>query len=88
MAAMTLKPLVRWLACCHIAPALSAAIVLGLLLTGIGIGFFHLGRPALVWMNERYLLETYTSDRPVPVEVAGATLAQIWRRLLFTQQPA
>jgi AcrR family transcriptional regulator len=40
---------------------------------------------ALVWMNERYLLETYTRDRPVPVEVAGATLAQIWRRLLFPQ---
>src|SRR5438067_8094969 len=38
VAAMTLKPLIRWLACCRIAPALSAAIVLGLLLTGIGIG--------------------------------------------------
>jgi AcrR family transcriptional regulator len=38
---------------------------------------------ALVWMNERYLLETYTRDRDVSVEVAGATLAQIWRRLLF-----
>jgi AcrR family transcriptional regulator len=39
---------------------------------------------ALVWMNERYLLETYARDRPIPVEVAGATLAQVWRRLLFT----
>jgi AcrR family transcriptional regulator len=43
---------------------------------------------ALVWMNERYLLETYARERPVPVEVAGATLAQIWRRVLFTQPPA
>jgi TetR/AcrR family transcriptional regulator, ethionamide resistance regulator len=39
---------------------------------------------ALVWMNERYLLETYTRDRDVPVEVAGATLAQIWQGLLFS----
>ncbi len=51
-AAMTLKPLIRWASCCHIPPALSAAIVLGLLVSAIGIGFFQLGRPALAWMNE------------------------------------
>jgi AcrR family transcriptional regulator len=55
-------------------------------------GFTKLDYPgetarALVWMNERYLLETYARDRPVPVEAAGATLAQIWRRVLFTQPP-
>ena len=51
-AGMALKPLIRWLSCCHIPPALSAAIVLCLLVAAIGIGFFHLGRPALTWMNE------------------------------------
>src|SRR5882672_3686330 len=52
VAAMTLKPLIRWLDDCHIRPAFSAALVLGLLVAGISIGFFQLGRPALVWMNE------------------------------------
>lgn len=36
---------------------------------------------ALVWMCERYLSETFTRDLDVPVEVAGATLADIWRRV-------
>ena len=52
MAGMTLKPLIRWSSCCHIPPALSAAVVLCLLVAAIGIGFFQLGRPALTWMNE------------------------------------
>jgi predicted PurR-regulated permease PerM len=51
-AAMALKPLIRWLSCCHIPPALSAAVVLCFLVSAIGIGFFQLGRPALMWMNE------------------------------------
>jgi predicted PurR-regulated permease PerM len=49
---MTLKPLIRWLSYCRIRPALSAAVVLCLLVTATGIGFFQLGRPALRWMNE------------------------------------
>ncbi len=52
MAGMTLKPLIRWLSSFHIPPALSAAIVLCLLVAAVGIGFFQLGRPALTWMNE------------------------------------
>ena len=52
VAAMTLKPLIRWLSYCHIQPALSAAVVLCLLVSGITIGFFQLGRPALAWVNE------------------------------------
>ncbi len=52
VAGMTLKPLIRWLSCCHIPPALSAAVVLLLLMGAIGIGFFQLGRPALTWMND------------------------------------
>jgi predicted PurR-regulated permease PerM len=52
VAGMTLKPLIRWSSCCHIPPALSAAVVLGLLVAAVGVGFFQLGRPALTWMNE------------------------------------
>ena len=52
VAGMTLKPLIRWSSCCHIPPALSAAVVLCVLVSAIGIGFFQLGRPALTWMNE------------------------------------
>jgi len=52
IAGMTLKPLIRWLSCCHIPPTLSAAVVLCLLMAAIGIGFFQLGRPALTWLND------------------------------------
>ena len=52
IAAMTLKPLIRWSSCCHIPPALSAAVVLCFLVAAIGIAFFQLGRPALTWLNE------------------------------------
>jgi predicted PurR-regulated permease PerM len=52
LAGTTLKPLIRWFSCCHIPPALSAAVVLCFLVAAIGIGFFQLGRPALRWMNE------------------------------------
>jgi predicted PurR-regulated permease PerM len=49
---MTLKPLIRWLSQCHIPPALSAAVVLSLLVAGVTVGFIHLGHPALTWMSE------------------------------------
>ncbi len=52
IAAMTLKPLIRWLSYCHIPLAISAAVVLGLLISGIAIGFLQVGRPALAWINE------------------------------------
>jgi predicted PurR-regulated permease PerM len=52
IAAMTLKPIIRWSSGCHIPPAVSAAVVLGLLVAAITIGFVQLGRPAVVWMNE------------------------------------
>ena len=52
VAGMALKPLIRWLSYCRIRPALSAAVVLCLLMSGIAIGFFQLGRPALTWINE------------------------------------
>ena len=49
---MTLKPLIRWSSECHIPPALSAAVVLSLLVAGVTIGFIQLGHPALAWMKE------------------------------------
>ncbi|MHB8522045.1 MAG: AI-2E family transporter [Limisphaerales bacterium] len=52
VAGMTLKPLIRWLAYCHIQPALAAAVVLCLFVSAVGVGFLELGRPAVVWMNE------------------------------------
>lgn len=52
VAGMTLKPLIRWSSCCHLPAAFSAALVLCLLVSAIGIGFFQLGRPAVTWMNE------------------------------------
>lgn len=52
VAGITLKPLVRWLSSCHLRPALSAAVILCVLVTGAGIGFFQLGRPAVAWVND------------------------------------
>jgi predicted PurR-regulated permease PerM len=52
IAGTSLKPIVRWFSRCHVPPALSAAIVLGLLMAALGIGFLQLGRPAVLWMNE------------------------------------
>jgi predicted PurR-regulated permease PerM len=60
---MTLKPLIRWLSYCHIPPALSAAVVLILLVSGVAFGFFQLGRPALTWMNEAPLHMTELRQR-------------------------
>jgi predicted PurR-regulated permease PerM len=52
VAGMSLKPLIRWSSCCHIPPAVSAAVLLCILVSALGIGFFQLGHPALTWMNE------------------------------------
>ncbi len=38
---------------------------------------------ALVWMTERYLIESYRENPDLPVEVAADTLATIWWRALF-----
>jgi AcrR family transcriptional regulator len=39
---------------------------------------------ALVGMTERYLLDTYGRGPAVEVDVAAATLAEIWQRTLFS----
>ncbi len=38
---------------------------------------------ALVWMTERYLLESYRDDADFPPERAAQTIAFVWRRTLF-----
>lgn len=40
---------------------------------------------ALVWMTERYFFETIGRGLGVSVEMAAATLTDIWRRVLFSQ---
>jgi predicted PurR-regulated permease PerM len=52
VAAMTLKPLIRWMSYGRLPPAVSAAIVLCFIVSAIAIGFFQLGRPAMTWINE------------------------------------
>jgi predicted PurR-regulated permease PerM len=52
MAGMTLKPLIRWSSLCRIPTSISAAVILCILGSGIAIGFFQLGRPAVTWLNE------------------------------------
>jgi TetR/AcrR family transcriptional regulator, ethionamide resistance regulator len=52
-------------------------------------GLSSIDRPAetaraLVGMTERYLLDTYGRGPAVDVDVAAATLAQIWQRTLFS----
>ena len=39
---------------------------------------------ALVWMNERYFVETFARDLDTSLETAASTLAEIWRRVLFS----
>ena len=52
IAGVTLKPLIGWLSRYHIPKALSAAVVLGVLIATIVIGFMQLGRPALRWVDD------------------------------------
>jgi predicted PurR-regulated permease PerM len=47
-----LKPLIRWSSYCHLPPALSAAVVLSLLVVGVILGFIQFGRPAVTWVND------------------------------------
>jgi len=50
--AMTLKPLIRWMSEFHLHPAISAAVVLCLLVSAITIGFLQFSQPAIAWMND------------------------------------
>src|ERR1041385_1012996 len=76
VAAMALKPLIRWLSCCHIPPALSAAVVLCVLVSAIGIGFFQLGHPALAWVNEAPQHMTELRQRVQKILPSGARFSK------------
>ncbi len=49
---MILKPCVQWLKRCRIPPPLGAAVVLVVIGSGVLLGFVHLSRPAVQWVNE------------------------------------
>jgi len=51
VAAMTLKPLIRWSSICHIPPAISSALVLSLLVAAVVAGFSQFNRPVMEWVN-------------------------------------
>jgi predicted PurR-regulated permease PerM len=51
-ASMVLKPIMRGLSLLRIPTVPSAAIVLALLVTTVGVGFFQLGRPAVTWIDD------------------------------------
>ncbi len=76
VAAMTLKPLIRWSSYCRIPTALSAAIVLGLLVSAVVLGFYQLGRPALAWMNEAPQHMTELRHRVQKILPPGARLSE------------
>ena len=51
MISMTLKPFITWLAGFGIHRAVSAAVVLLLVMAAVGVGVLELGRPAMKWVN-------------------------------------
>jgi predicted PurR-regulated permease PerM len=76
VAGMTLKPLIRWSSCWHIPPALSAAVVLSLLVAGAIIGFIQFGRPALTWVNDAPQRMTELRQRFQKIFPRAAQLSQ------------
>ena len=76
MAAMALKPLVRWSSYCHIPTALSAAVILCLLVAVVSLGFFQLGRPAMRWVNNAPQHMTELRQRIQKLMPSGARLSE------------
>jgi predicted PurR-regulated permease PerM len=76
VAAMTLKPLIRWSSRCHIPPAISAAGVLSLLVAGAVVGFIQFGRPALTWVNDAPEHMTELRQRVQKVLPPGARFSE------------
>jgi len=52
VAAMTLKPLIRWASYWQVPPGISAGIVLLVLVAGVMMGFSQFDRPAMAWVND------------------------------------
>ena len=52
VAGMAVKPLIRWAFWCRLPAPVSAAIVLCVLVSALGVACFQMGRPAVTWLNE------------------------------------
>ena len=76
VAGMTLKPLIRWSSCCHVPPALSAALVLLILVGSIVMGCVQFGRPALLWITEAPQHMTELRQRVQKILPAGARISK------------
>jgi predicted PurR-regulated permease PerM len=90
VAAMTLKPLIRWLSYCRFPTALSAALVLSVLIGSVVAGFIQFGGPVLTWVNDapQHMTElrqrvqkflppgTHFSEAAAAVSNLGATEAE------------
>ena len=76
VAGMTLKPLIRWSSCCHVPPALSAALVLLILVGSIVLGCVQFGRPAMLWINETPQHMTELRQRVQKILPAGARFSK------------
>src|SRR5579864_8191336 len=76
VAAMTLKPLIRWSSYCHVPPVISAAVVLLLLVAGVVVGLIQFGRPALTWVNNTPQHMTELRQRIQKVLPAGARFSE------------
>lgn len=50
--AMTLKPIVRWLGSKRVPRHLGAALVLGVVLAGVGFCFVEMGKPTVAWVQD------------------------------------
>jgi predicted PurR-regulated permease PerM len=75
-AGMTLKPLIRWLSCFHFPPAISAAVVLSVLVGGIIVGAIQFDEPARVWINEAPQHMTELRRRVQSLLPSGARLSE------------
>lgn len=76
VAGMTLKPLIRWSSYCHIPPAVSAAILLMVLVAGVVIGFTQFGRPALTWVKDAPQHMTELRQRVQKILPPGAPFSE------------
>jgi predicted PurR-regulated permease PerM len=76
VAAMVLKPLIRWASCWHIPPAFSAFVLLVVLVGGVVVGGLQFGRPALKWVNEAPQHMTELRQRVQKLLPAGARFSE------------
>ncbi len=76
VAAMTLKPLMRWSSYLHVSPPISAAVVLLLLVAGVVVGLIEFGRPAMMWVDNAPQHMTELRQRIQKVLPPGARFSE------------